>query len=327
MFKKILYNTEPLEVDLKSQINSLSKDKKKTIYLIFLKKILKYLYFKFQRLFLKPNLRHMLAKIERFIYRNSNHTEIKNEYADELKKNSTVSIENLFNSSEQKQIIDHLSKEQKLTSIYTNHDDFSLSKPPHNVSTGYIKTENVLNCPNIILGANNEKLISIINSYFNCKFKLDWIWAWWSFPSKTKIGPQSFHRDYESFNFVKVFVYLTDVDKENGPHFIIKGSDRFQKFYERKRFSDDQINFAFDKDSIKEIVGNKGTTFLANTYAIHKGLLPVNQKRLVLVYLFSVIPSLRSPKIPPLNLNQLDEKSQKIVKKNKYINSQFINFK
>lgn len=144
---------------------------------------------------------------------------------------------------------------------------------------------------------------------------------------KTKIGPQNFHRDYESFNFIKVFVYLTDVDKENGPHLIVKGSDKYQKFYKRKRFSDDQINSEFNKDSIREIIGNKGTTFLANTYAIHKGLLPINQKRLVLVYLFSVIPSLRSPKIPPLNLYQLDEKLQKIVKKNEYINSQFINFR
>ena len=75
------------------------------------------------------------------------------------------------------------------------------------------------------------------------------------------------------------------------------------------------------------MIGNKGTTFLANTYAIHKGLLPKKNKRLVLVYLFSVIPSLRSPKIPPINFKNLDEKSQSMVEKNKYINNQFINFK
>ncbi len=327
MLKKILYSTEPLEIDIKTQINSLSKDKQLTIYLTILKKITKYFYFKFQRFFLKPNLRHILAKIERNLYGNKTLKKNENKFSYQLKRNSFVFIDDLFNSTEQKVIFDHFSKEQKLTPIYTNHDDFNLNNPPKNVSTGYIKTENILNCPNIFRGANNQNLIDILHSYFNCKFKLDWIWAWWSFPSENKIGPQSYHRDYESLNFIKVFVYLTDVDKENGPHFIIKGSDRIEKFYKRKRFSDDQIKSEFNNDSIQEVIGNKGTTFLANTYAIHKGLLPKKNKRLVLVYLFSVIPSLRSPKIPPINFKNLDEKSQTMVEKNKYINSQFINFR
>ena len=49
---------------------------------------------------------------------------------------------------------------------------------------------------------------------------------------KRKIGPQLFHRDYESFNFVKLFVYLTDVGKENGPHeYIIRSNikDNFER--------------------------------------------------------------------------------------------------
>ncbi len=37
MLKKILYSTEPLEIDIKTQINSLSKDKQLTIYLTILK--------------------------------------------------------------------------------------------------------------------------------------------------------------------------------------------------------------------------------------------------------------------------------------------------
>ena len=27
-------------------------------------------------------------------------------------------------------------------------------------------------------------------------------------------GPQNYHRDYENFNFVKVFIYLTDVKSQ-----------------------------------------------------------------------------------------------------------------
>ena len=46
--------------------------------------------------------------------------------------------------------------------------------------------------------------------------------------------PQKFHRDYESFNFIKLFVYLTDVDKDFGPHQYIIGSHKENKFLKRK---------------------------------------------------------------------------------------------
>ena len=69
----------------------------------------------------------------------------------------------------------------------------------------YFQTKNLIKCPHIFEGANNEKILSILSNYFGCKFKLDWVWAWWSFPSNEKAGPQLFHRDYESFNFIKLF--------------------------------------------------------------------------------------------------------------------------
>ena len=70
-------------------------------------------------------------------------------------------------------------------------------------------------------------------------------------------GPQEFHRDYESMNFVKVFVYLADVDQHSGPHSFIKGSHKIDKLYERKRFSDELINKNFDNDKKLSILGEK----------------------------------------------------------------------
>ena len=35
---------------------------------------------------------------------------------------------------------------------------------------------------------------------------------------------QMFHFDYDSFNFLKVFIYLSDVDESNGPHSVVKYS-------------------------------------------------------------------------------------------------------
>ena len=84
-------------------------------------------------------MRHILAKIERNLYGNKTLKKDENKFSHQLKKNSFVFIDDLFNSTEQKVIFDHFSKEQKLTPIYTNHDDFNLNNPPKNVSTGYIK--------------------------------------------------------------------------------------------------------------------------------------------------------------------------------------------
>ena len=58
-------------------------------------------------------------------------------------------------------------------------------------------------------------------------------------------------------NFVKVFVYLADVDQHSGPHSFIKGSHKIDKLYERKRFSDELINKNFDNDKKLSILGEK----------------------------------------------------------------------
>ena len=145
-------------------------------------------------------------------------------------------------------------------------------------------------------------------------------------PSDNPLGPQLFHRDYESMNFVKVFVYLTNVNKDNGPHQIISGTHTKNYFFTRERFADSDINMQFGK-TIKTIYGNAGTNFLANTYSIHRGQHPLKKKRLVLVYLFSIIPSNRCPKLPFMNVNTLsDKKLVKEIKKNQNIFDQIYSF-
>ena len=121
-------------------------------------------------------------------------------------------------------------------------------------------------------------------------------------------------------NFLKVFVYLSDVDEFNGPHEYVVGSHKVNKLYKRERFEDQLIYKNFTKENIIRIKGKKGKTFIANTYGLHRGLQPKNKKRLVLVYLFSVIPSNRSPKLPVIKKNELS-----FYLEEKKINSLFVN--
>ena len=95
------------------------------------------------------------------------------------------------------------------------------------------------------------------------------------------------------------------------------------KGYLRERFKDNEIKLKY-KNKIETIYGKSGTNFLANTFSIHRGKFPKSKKRLVLVYLFSIIPSNRCPKLPFMNVENLKDKNLiKRLKENKNIFDQF----
>ena len=325
MFKKFLYEGEPLEFDFRENVKNY-KFKLFILIKIFFIKLFRILYKNFQRSLLKPSIRSIIIKVEKLIFFKKNKKDFfASDKVDELKNSGLLKIENLFTNSQLDEITNYLSKDIELEPIYGFDKKFKISNLPSNVKTGYFPTDYLINCPHVLSGANNESLQLILENYFQCKFKLDWIWAWWSFPSNQIIGPQLFHRDYESMNFIKVFVYLSDVGENSGPHEIIKGSHKINKLYKRERFEDEIVFKSFDINKKATIIGNKGATFIANTFALHKGINPKNSKRLVMVYLFSVIPSNRSPKIPVIKFNNLDKKTQKSIR-NKELNSLFIDF-
>ena len=315
-----LYDGEPLELDLRKQIVSKNYS---FFYIIkiFLIKLLRILYKQYQRTFLKPSTREYLKNLEKIFYLNKKKLNSENykKESEILKKEGFLEIGKIFNDEELKVTINELSKNLYLEPIYTDHKGFYLNSPPHNVVTGYIDTETLLKSSYIFKAANNEKILNILDAYFGCKFKLDWIWGWWSFPNGKKIGPQMFHRDYESMNFIKVFTYLTDVDEGNGPHEIICGSHKINKLYKRERFSDEKVDKYFSNNCKKTILGKKGKTFMADTFALHRGLQPQKSRRLVLVFLYSVVPSNRSPKIPFFESEKIGNDFKK-----RYVSSLFV---
>lgn len=321
------FNGETLELDIKNTINKEKNlfKKKFLISKIFFIKVFRDLYRLYQRKVIKPSLREKLINLELFILNifernrpehNNIETEKKISF---LKKNSYTLIDNIFNNSEIREIKSYLASLEDFCEL-------TEKSTGEKMSMKYYKTEDLINHDLILKGANNPKLINILNGYFNGAYKLDWIWSWWSFADlNDSVGPQLFHRDYETMNFLKVFVYLTDVENDDGSHQIVKGSHNINKFYKIERFTDKDILSEFGAENIININGNQGTSFIANTFAIHKGFKPKNKDRLVLVFLYSAIPSRRSPKIPPLKIDNI-KNYQQVFKKNKNINNLFINF-
>jgi hypothetical protein len=78
---------------------------------------------------------------------------------------------------------------------------------------------------------------------------------------------QRFHYDTAHPHFIKFFVYLTDVDSDNGPHCVVPTSHRpdiagWKLRFVTVRISDEQIERVYP-GMTRELVGPKGTVIAA----------------------------------------------------------------
>tara|TARA_Y100000816_G_C26102850_1_gene585010 strand:- start:544 stop:1383 length:840 start_codon:yes stop_codon:yes gene_type:complete len=143
-----------------------------------------------------------------------------------------------------------------------------------------------------ILGAENisEKLNSLnlndftkkIGSFFlQQKLELLMIMAnKVNFKSNNKGSGGGWHRDSNAGQF-KSLLYLSNVEKENGPLQIIKNSNnnllnfkifiKLNKKFPTYRFSNEDINKIVKRKDIVEITGGAGTLILFNTSMLHRG--------------------------------------------------------
>ena len=132
---------------------------------------------------------------------------------------------------------------------------------------------------------NNEFILSLVQEYLGFKPTIMSVNTWWSFSGRDEsVQSQKFHRDRDCLKWLKLFIYLTDVDGNSGPHVYIKNSIDSKKFRSRKdnRFSDDSIYTEFGKENEIIFTGKAGYAFIEDTFGLHKGTLPFNNDRLLL---------------------------------------------
>lgn len=94
---------------------------------------------------------------------------------------------------------------------------------------------------------------------------------------------QLYHHDLHRLQFVKLFVYLTDVDADSGPHTLIRGTHRRRPgpLWADGRHTDEACAEAGILDDEVNITGPEGTVFLVDTSALHKGANPNSNPRLM----------------------------------------------
>ena len=183
---------------------------------------------------------------------------------------------------------------------------------PVGVNLGYYHQEVVSRCPWFYKIAHNENLIRLVEAYLGTLPTLSSITAWWSFSTGVeRVGSQLYHHDRADFRSVTLFVYLTDVGPNNGPHVYVKRTHEFsvlnkimeqrlggnsqnlQKFWrwmEVHRKANEDVETIFAEAEIKRHVGAKGTSFLEDTRGLHKGQLPTEGRRLMFELSYSLLP-------------------------------------
>ena len=119
----------------------------------------------------------------------------------------------------------------------------------------------------------------IIGRYLGCEPVFDLAAAWWTYPFKEpdSKSAQLYHYDLERIKWLKVFVYMNNVDFNNGPHCFIKGSHNSigNKISHEGRFTDEEVFKLYPNSNEVVHIGKAGTIIIEDTLGFHKGL-PAN---------------------------------------------------
>lgn len=152
-------------------------------------------------------------------------------------------------------------------------------------------------------------LYELVSQYLGCPASIYACEAWWQFPADCESSPQNtqlWHRDRDDFGFLKLFINITDVDTNSGPHSFIKYSHRpgnenfIYSNYEsdihmldgkQQRFlSDDIMKSLLSSYSPKIWTGSAGFSFLEDTRGFHKASVPTKYPRLILSVIWTIRP-------------------------------------
>lgn len=189
------------------------------------------------------------------------------------------------------------------------------TNPPQETHIANYERSDLVKNVDILDIANDSGVIAIAQEFLGATPTISNINAWWSFGGRVQAEEaQLYHRDVDDWKFCKFFVYLTDVEAENGPHIYVKGTSISDKLRKIRRYEDKEVEGTFGKENVTTFIKPKGSAFMVDTYGFHKGLIPKNGRRLILQIQYSLNP-LKAETYNPILL-QNDE----INDYDKYIN-------
>ena len=141
----------------------------------------------------------------------------------------------------------------------------------------------------------DQQLLTLVQKYLNGLPIIDRVNSWYTFPSSSPddAAAQYWHFDMERPKWLKVFIFLTDCNIDNGPHEFIKEShkpDGIPLEIRRKgyqRISEKEIFNFYPKEKKKIFIVEKGDLLIEDTSGMHKGNQLIKGNRLILQFQYS----------------------------------------
>jgi hypothetical protein len=165
-----------------------------------------------------------------------------------------------------------------------------LDRLPANTPAAAYGMGTILDCPDLMGVLNAPPILRLASEYLGCKPTLSSVGVRWSFPSDRPTDTQRFHRDVDDWRFLKLFIYLTDVDETSGPHAYVRTSHKRGFGLQAKAYSMDHVESRYGADKLATVTGPRGTTFMADTQGVHRGSAPIDRPRLILQAQYSLLP-------------------------------------
>jgi hypothetical protein len=198
--------------------------------------------------------------------------------------------------------------EDRLESI---RDHFRRRRPQAHAHERYHhNVVDVVEAPHLLELALSDQVLAPLAHYFGTVPFLSSVQSWWLESGSPLDGDQMPHRDQIDIWFCKLFIYLTDVTMEDAPHQFFLGSHDYAavkkklvrtgvpqaqlptalRYVFEANFDTIQLDLLelFRDDSLT-ILGKAGTSFLADTNALHRGGVPApGHTRLVFCAVYSL---------------------------------------
>jgi hypothetical protein len=158
----------------------------------------------------------------------------------------------------------------------------------------------------------DRSLLRLAQEYLDCEPIADVLSMWWHTNHHTQPdseAAQFYHFDLDRIKWFKVFIYLTDVGPDNGPHSFVAGSHRTDGIpwhLRRKgyvRLSDDEVLAEYGPERCLALAAPRGSIIVEDTRGLHKGNSVRADPRLVLQLQFS--NSLFGGRYPPARISHV----------------------
>lgn len=206
-----------------------------------------------------------------------------------LERDGIAMLPNLFSPSELDDVVDFFLNQQVMS---PEGSCMTLEGLPEEATMAAYELATIVACPWLMAAINSADILRLASAYLGCKPTICAVGVRWSFPgSEAPNVTQAFHRDPDEWRFIKLFIYLTDVDGESGPHVYVAGSHNTRSPLRGKSYSGEQVEAQFGKQNMRAVLGPRGTTFVADTIGVHAGIPPQRAPRLLLQAQYSILPN------------------------------------